>query len=57
LKAAESEATLTIQQVLVGAVMLYLCMSFELCVLMCREICADWNFVAPFAIDAITKLV
>lgn len=31
LKAAETEATLTIQKVIVGAVMLYLCMCSERC--------------------------
>lgn len=57
LKAAESEATLTIQKVIVGAVLLYLCMCSCFRTHLFREVWADSYSAAPFAIDAVTKLV
>jgi len=58
LKAQESEATLTVQKVIVGAVLLYLCMCLISMEFLCpAEAPTDSLSAAPFAIDAVKKLL
>jgi hypothetical protein len=56
LKEQEAEATLTVQKIIVGAVLLYLCKCLEE-VYEFERTCRLTNLSAPFAIDAVKKLV